>query len=382
MRMRLCCRFGSVLCAAAVVLWLIAGLWISSAAAADGTLNLICMAEDMPLTGMQWNLYRVGERNSNHQLVLQDDFASYPVWLDAEDMAASDWQDAADTLENYAVLDGISPMQSGIVGEDGTVSFSGLDTGLYLLCGQRLMVDEKIYVPSALLVEMTASEEGGTTVSSLTIHAKYQMLRRPTVSEQIYRVQKVWQNDEDLPQLRPVTIDVGLYCNGVLVQTVTLSRDNQWTYSWRGDALSEWRVKEMNILGDYTVVYRDNETQFVVVNSRRTIRESSVTSSTTTTTTTETTTTSAETTHTTLTTSQTTGTTTTSSGTTTSASLTATSKQTTTGTTTVTTVTTQRTSASGGGSLPQTGQLWWPVPVCGAGGLILFAVGWRLHRKK
>ena len=39
---------------------------------------------------------------------------------------------------------------------------------------------------------------------------------------------------------------------------------------------------------------------------------------------------------------------------------------------------------SGGGNppLPQTGQLWWPVPVLGAAGLVLIAMGVRVLTKK
>ena len=36
---------------------------------------------------------------------------------------------------------------------------------------------------------------------------------------------------------------------------------------------------------------------------------------------------------------------------------------------------------SGGGKLPQTGQLWWPVPVLVMLGLIFFALGWKIRRK-
>ncbi len=35
-----------------------------------------------------------------------------------------------------------------------------------------------------------------------------------------------------------------------------------------------------------------------------------------------------------------------------------------------------------GPNLPQTGQLWWPVPVLACGGLLLFAVGMALNRRR
>ena len=386
MRTRFCCRLGSVLCAAAVMLWLIAGLWLTSAASADGVLTLVCKTETAPLTGMYWHIYRVGERNTNNQLVLEGDFADYPVYL--EDWSADSMSEAASTLENHAVLERFVPMQNGAVGADGTVSFSGLETGLYLLSGERFIDGDTVYIPSPMLIEMTASDEAGKTVKDLTAYAKYQVLRRPTVSDQVYSVRKIWRFDENYAQIRPVAIKVGLYCNGELAETVTLNQANDWRYSWSGDATSEWRVKEIDIPENYTVIYRGNETQYVIVNNKWTVDSSGVVSRPTETMTTTTTTTPTTTiTSTTTTTMTETGTVptvttavTTSAATTTTPQTTTTGKTTTSQTTTSTTKKTTTTTSSE--KLPQTGQLWWPVPVCGASGLVLFAIGWRLNKKK
>ena len=372
MRTRFCCRLGSVLCAAAVVLWLIAGLWITSAASADGMLTLVCKTTDnAPLNGMYWHIYRVGEKNAANQLVMEGAFEEYPIYL--EDWTADSMSEAASTLENYVVLDHILPMQSGTIGADGTVSFEGLEAGLYLLSGERLMQNDMLYIPSPMLVEMADSDEAGKEVADLTVYAKYQALRRPTVSDQVYRVRKIWRFDDSFAQLRPVELKVGLYCNGTLEETVVLNQENDWTYEWAGDATSEWRVKEIEVPGDYTVIYRNNETQYVIVNNRWTVDSSGVVSrptETMTTTTTTTTTTGTE-------------TTTTTEGTTTaSATTTQTTTKTTTGKTTTTTSTRKTTTTTSSVKLPQTGQLWWPVPVCGASGLVLFVIGWRLNQKK
>lgn len=380
MRIRFCSRLGSFLCAVAVVFWLMAGYWLTAAAAADGMLTLVCKSEGAPLTGMHWNLYRVGEKNANGLVVLEGKFADYPVYL--EDYNASAMQDAADTLENYAVLDKIEPLQSGIVSEDGTLAFAGLETGLYLLSGTRLNKGQQIYLPSAMLVEMVPSEEEGQTVGDLTAYAKFEVVERPTESDRVYRVQKVWKYDYNLENLRPVELEVGLYRDGVLFETVILDNSNDWTYSWKSDSTSEWRVKEISVPGDYMVVYRGNETQFVIVNNRWTVESTglisrpSVTQTTTSATTTSTTasTTSGTVLVTIISTDETT--------TTTTATQTTTTTTTTGQTTTGSSLPPSTTTTTGGGKLPQTGQLWWPVPVFGAGGLILFAVGWRLNKKK
>lgn len=45
-------------------------------------------------------------------------------------------------------------------------------------------------------------------------------------------------------------------------------------------------------------------------------------------------------------------------------------------------VTNTKPAPPGGGKLPQTGLLWWPVPVLAAAGMALFALGWKRSRRK
>ncbi|MBP0974036.1 MAG: LPXTG cell wall anchor domain-containing protein [Oscillospiraceae bacterium] len=125
---------------------------------------------------------------------------------------------------------------------------------------------------------------------------------------------------------------------------------------------------------NYTVAYKDNQTQYLIVNTYSpttddSSRETQVTTATTATDD------HAFGTQTTAVTDQSTDVaTTTSTGS--SAANTSDTAQTTTQTVTTTDVT------SGGDDLPQTGQLWWPVPVLAGGGLLLFGAGLYLRKKK
>lgn len=200
---------------------------------------------------------------------------------------------------------------------------------------------------------------------------------------------------------RPEDLVIQLYCNDVMREEVTLNEANSWSYSWEGDELEEWHVKEVFIPKNYLVVYKQNNTQFLIFNSHnQTGSQELTTALITTTTTTETTTVTTETilseTETTplettipetttsvgssisggttivSTTEIGTATTTSGSGTTTTGS----SGSTTSGSGTGTTVTTTKP------TLPATGQLWWPVPCLAAGGLVLLGVGWRMDKKE
>ena len=195
---------------------------------------------------------------------------------------------------------------------------------------------------------------------------------------------------------RPEDLVIQLYCNDVMREEVTLNEANGWSYSWEGNSLEEWHVKELVVPKNYLVVYKQNDTQFLIFNSHnQTGSQELTTAPITTTTTTETTTVTTETilSETETTTSETTtsvgssisggtaivSTTETGTATTTSGSgttSTGSSGSTTSGSGTGTTVTTTKP------TLPATGQLWWPVPCLAAGGLVLLGVGWRMDKKE
>ncbi len=363
-------RLGAVLCACAAVLWLMAGMLVASAA--NGAIKLVCEFDGAPLIGLEVNAYRVGERAEN-TIELQGHFKEYPVYI--PELTSTALQDAAYTLDTYAAIDAIPADGSGTVYSDGIVTFKDLKDGIYLVTGKRLSAGQKIYTPIPMLVEVKDGNQ-------ITAYAKITSRDKPSQSMTMYRVKKVWQYDDEFIELRPTTIDVEIYKDGVKNRTITLDSANNWTYEWTADTESVWLCKEINIDGYYKVVYRNNETQYLLVNNRYELSFDTTTTSTVTTTTTTSTTTTV----TRPTVTLTTPTVTTTSGDVHFGSTTTTTVTTTTiGTGTTTTggsAATTTTTTTSTGKLPQTGQLWWPVPVMGAGGIILFAVGYRLNRKK
>lgn len=334
MHMKVGRRFGAAFCIVGVILWLMAGLMLSvSADSASNSLTLICKTEKVTLAGMHWDLYRVGSRKGD-SFVLEGEFAKYPVSL--EDMSASAITEAAETLENYAVLDKIPALAQGETGKDGLLRFDDLNTGLYMVCGKNIQVGDTIYMPSAILIEIMKSEDG----KNVDLDA-YPKLSTKTASGENskYAVKKIWENDENALENRMASISVEIYGDEKLYETVTLDESNDWTHLWMAESDIDWRVKEVNVPENYTVVYRSNEKQFAIVNtySDKTPEE----------TTTSNTLTSDE-----------------------STRPTVINTNPANGYSNVTNNTNTK--------LPQTGLLWWPVPVMACGGVIFITVGVRL----
>lgn len=306
----------------------------------SGSATLICKGKEDILDGMTWRIYYVGFRTDN-DLVLEGDFSGYPVTL--KDMSAEALTAAASTLESYAVIDNIAPDAQGVTDSDGKIEFTDLKPGLYLVSGNRLKIDNATYIPAPMFIEVSENNP------DVTAYPKFTYYDVMDAEVERVRVRKIWENDEDVPGGRPDSIDVEIYCNAVLKETVTLSNENDWTYSWIAETGDTWSVIEAVVPEKYTVTYRSNKTQYVIVNTY----DSDVATTTTTTTTTTVVVDGAD--------------------------VTATKTKTTNEIINETTVKSESTSTPKKESkLPQTGQLWWPVPILALGGMVFIGIGCRM----
>lgn len=134
-----------------------------------------------------------------------------------------------------------------------------------------------------------------------------------------YRVIKLWEGGEG----HPASVQVQCYRNGEPAEAVTLDTSNNWQYAWtESDPTAQWAVAEQ-VPGGYTAAYSRDGNDFVIQNTPASSDP------------------------------------------------------------------TEPPESEPGASepsdttptLPQTGQLWWPVPLLAIAGVILVLLGW-LRRKE
>ena len=302
---------------------------LRAAAAGGNSITLICCRDETVLTGMEWKLYRIGVRHDT-AVEFVPELSGYS--MDLGDLSVKAVDTAAKTIESYVTAAGLAPVAQGQTDAAGSVTFGGLNNGLYLASGKTLQIGNTIYVPSALLMEINNSN------TELDYDA-YPKFYYTTLSEETkeYTVKKVWIDSENANGQRPAELTVDLYKNGQLQESVVLNESNGWEYSWKTkDDGSEWTVAEREIPEPYAVMIDSNSTQFLIRNTYQ-----------------ETTTTEGSTTETTETTETTTEPPVTEPA--------------------VTTTTP---------SLVQTGQLWWPVIPLALGGVILVGAGISMRAGK
>lgn len=290
-----------------------------------GSLTITCQKDNIILSGLSWEIFRVADITGNDSYEKSGDFKKYPVQLNG--LTTSELQTAAGTLEAYTKTDNLSPIERGITDSNGVVTFNNLENGLYLVAGDSIIVDDTFYMPAPSLIVLSDKDQSGVSWQ-YNVDALPKLKVLPA-SMRIYRfdciVKKQWTNDNE--EKRPDSVTAVLYKDGEKFDSAVLNSSNNWKHEWaKLSSDYEWTVIEENVPENYTVTYTssninqksefEHDTEYIINNTFAQIPASPE----------------------------------------------------------VTTQPTQK--------LPQTGQLWWPVPVMSAAGLLAFGTGWKINSRK
>jgi hypothetical protein len=246
------------------------------------SIELIYQDDGTPIAGATFQLYFVADVSEDEDLEMTDEFAPSGVDLDLDD--SCDWPDDASTLHSYITLNGakghdVKIVAKGVTDEEGKVEFDNLETGVYLLTGEPEQVGGIEYDPVDTLV-MLPSEQDGEPTYNVTVYPKEINKNVPTTNTNTtdnyirLNVQKIWE-DTGYESSRPDYVTVVLLRNGEVYGNAVLNKANNWRYMWDNlDENSTWELAEENVPSNYTVTsVRDGNT-FVVTNKRTTTSHS------------------------------------------------------------------------------------------------------------
>jgi len=170
-------------------------------------------------------------------LIVPDD-ATFTLYKDGEPVASATYAEFINFKHSFTDLD------------EGT--YSVIETGADV-AGWNL---DTTYSGSVTL-EKTTAENGDTSVSSgtITVTNRYEEIYAPQTPTLInVEVQKIWVDNEDALELRPVSIDVQLYADGEAYgDPVSMDAENDWTAVWydlSDDAI--YTVDEVAVPAGYT----------------------------------------------------------------------------------------------------------------------------------
>lgn len=307
--------------------------------------------DGMGISGAEMKIYRVASVDKTGKRKLAAPFDRYNVNISVQ--SESDLSGLAGTLEGYVLRDKLAPTATGSTNGAGLAVFPGsgrnLQQGLYLIAGGRYHRGNTVYTIQPTVVQLPFWDEIGKRWSyDVIVSTKYESDEESEDPRYIVRkVLKVWKGDQAAEDI-PKEVEVSLLCDGVTVDTVTLNADTLWRHSWRGlRAEHHWTVVEKE-MENYEVQVTQEGITFVVTNTYKTPAPTPTPKPTSKPTLKPTTT----------------------------------PKRTPTPKPTATPKKTPTPSPTPSGSkLPQTGQLWWPVPMLLCAGLLLIVLGLLRRRR-
>ncbi|MBQ4051597.1 MAG: Cna B-type domain-containing protein [Oscillospiraceae bacterium] len=238
----------------------------------EAELTLVYCDDDIPLTNVDFNIYQIAAAASSGELILNETCSDYISELPTHD--AEQWKALAFTLEGYVLRDKLKPADSGSTDREGVLTFpaekESLEHGLYLVTGSRCWRNGCYYDAQPFLIMLPAIDTE-KNVWDYAVECRVKFDKLPDVSGDevnhiTRKVLKVWQ-DEGHEDLRPASIEVQLLCDGEVYDTVALSAGNSWRHTWRGlEADHVWKIVEKSIPGNYDVSASKEGITFVLTN--------------------------------------------------------------------------------------------------------------------
>lgn len=283
-----------------------------------------------PCADASFQLYRAASIEPDGKYILSDEFAAYAISLEQSDQKG--WADTAFALSAYIARDKLPPVAAGQTDSKGRLTFSSLASGLYLVTGDNFSTEGYKYTPKAFFISLPTPYEVDKWQYDVTVTPKYSCENETTQEDRIEKkVLKVWKDNNY--KKRPEKIEVQLLQNGKVWDTVTLNDKNNWRYIWKElNSQDAWQIVEKDVPKGYAVTVSQEGNTFIATNKwketpldeKNKLHE-----------------TKGETNH----------------------------------------PEEYKKTGEEKSVLPQTGQLWWPVPILVCAGMILFLAGWMIKRK-
>mgnify|MGYP004541826567 FL=1 len=211
------------------------------------------------IEGAEILLYKVADAKSeNHNLMFE-----YIDELKSCDASLNDLETKSKSEEIEKCINENIKSLKQITDINGTVKYNDLDLGLYLV-KQNNIVEGFSKIDSFLV--MIPKIVNNKWIYDIKSTPKTDIIRVIDIN-----VKKVWNtstsNTNDSIKL-PRSIEVELLLNDKVIDTVKLSKDNNWSYTWEDLAKSEeYTIKEINVPKGYTPSYQKDNNTFIVTNT-------------------------------------------------------------------------------------------------------------------
>ncbi|WP_195619718.1 Cna B-type domain-containing protein [Clostridium paraputrificum] len=236
-------------------------------AAKNGSITIIDKTyEGKLLENINVKLYKVADftDNSRSEIVMKDAFKDFE--LDIDKLVSSDaLEESARLCESFIREHSIKPLATIITDENGKAVFSDISDGIYLVMQSQVNSDEYTVTSVPFYVQVPFVDKDGNVNYQVTTYPKNEVVYPEDMDE--LSVIKIWKDNNNKDKMRPDYIEVGLYGNGQLKETVVLNNLNNWSYTW-SDLSKDvvWNVEEIRVPDNYRMTSERNQNHITITN--------------------------------------------------------------------------------------------------------------------
>lgn len=218
------------------------------------------------LEDVQFRLYQIGEIDKEGKPTLIAPYDESKATFKSEQ-----YEKATLTLETYIREHQNVPDAYVNTDQDGTVSFTQLNKGIYLILSDEVKEGKYTYTPSAVMVTLpNRNFETNQTIYHIEMDMKYEKIHEDELPKyKNLEVKKVWDDQNNTN--RPSSIDVVLLKNGKEKEVKQLNAKNGWQCTWENLSTKDsWDVKEQEVPNNYSVTKKKEQNTYILINTYET----------------------------------------------------------------------------------------------------------------
>ena len=235
------------------------------------------------MQGVKVNAYKIASISETGQFSPVAPFDS--LGIDITDMTSIADQDKWDSIITEAgkviAAGSVTPSYTATSDAEGYARFGTVDKGLYIGISDSVVIEQIQYkyfdflavVPGPNNLEANQSEDWGRVWDGTWTNANYDVIAIPKREAvqlegdpEPFTVFKQWADNGSTN--RPKNISVKIFCDGELKETVQLSSENNWKYTWEYEKGHNFSVEEVIEFEGYTPSISRKDNSFVIVNTK------------------------------------------------------------------------------------------------------------------
>ena len=235
--------------------------------------------ESMPIPGAEFQIYHLATVSPNVHFTKTGQFAGYSS-ISMEGNTVESWNSMAVTVKGYAQADQLEPMYEKVTDGNGKFTISDMATGLYLVVGIRRTVGDYTYIAEPTIVCLPGTDaEGSQWHYDVTVSPKKSRDANPSgddpADKKLTRKMLVIWDDAGYTGKRPDSVVVKLLKDGKEYDTKILKKEDNWRCAWdnlpaydENNTKIEWTVIQQAV-PNYTLTISRAGITFTATNKYR-----------------------------------------------------------------------------------------------------------------